>query len=94
MIGTLIPRRRHVLSLTVQADTIDELSKALEQLAFQAIFSGFGSSGASGGVSSGWTHEYSEDPSVTPEVYQARQMHYVELLRAERAAANAGEVQP
>ncbi len=94
MSGTLLPRRRHVLSLKIQADTTGDLIYALEDFARKVCDEGLGLNGACGGVSTGWSYEYSEDPSVTPEVYQARLMHYVELFRAERAAGSVVEVRP
>ncbi|MBI1383017.1 MAG: hypothetical protein GC161_18255 [Planctomycetaceae bacterium] len=79
-----LPRRRHVLSLKIQADSPEELSWALKELAIQALERGFAANGASGGVSSCWSYEYSEDRTVTAESYRSTLISFLERLRAER----------
>lgn len=62
------PRRRHRLTLDLQADNEQEMVRSLEYIAY-LLDTGQLTKGCSGGVHSGWTYEYSVDESVTHESY-------------------------
>lgn len=77
------PVRACRLQLDIQADTRDEMVRALEGIA-TAIDRREMSTGCSGGVHSGWTYEYAENDGPSHEEYQLQLKAYVAATRAEK----------
>lgn len=84
------PQRACRLQLDIQADTRDEMVRALEGIA-TAIDRREMSTGCSGGVHSGWTYEYVEADGPSHEEYQQQLKAYVAATRAEKETSSAGE---
>lgn len=74
------PRRAVTLKLDLQADTRDELTRALEQIVF-LIDRGELTNGCSGGPFSGYSYEYSEAAYPTHEEYHAQLKEWIEAER-------------
>lgn len=73
-----LPKRRHELTLTIGADTFDDLVMALEHVTRE--LDDTGNNSVTGGPSWGgyWTHV------VRPEQTHARYFEQIEALKAER----------
>lgn len=75
------PERACRLQLDIQADTRDEMVRALEGIA-TAIDRGEMTTGCSGGVHSGWTYEYVERARPTHQEYHEQLKVYLAAKRA------------
>lgn len=82
------PERACRLQLDLQADTRDEVVRALEGIA-TSIDRGEISTGCSGGVHSGWTYEYVERAGPTHEEYHEQLKAYLAAKRAEKETVPA-----
>lgn len=83
-----VPERACRLQLDIQADTRDEMVRALEGIA-TAIDRREMSTGCSGGVHSGWTYAYVENDGPSHEEYQQQLKAYVAATRAEKETGTA-----
>lgn len=63
------PRRAHKFTLTIHADTADDLIGCLRHIEFLLSSEQMGTSYVSGGYASGWTAEYDVDESITHDSY-------------------------
>lgn len=81
------PERACRLQLDIQADTRDEMVRALESIA-TAIDRGEMSTGCSGGVHSGWTYAYVESDSPTHAEYLEQLKAYLSATRAEKETSH------
>ena len=80
------PRRRFVLNLKLGADSYEELSSALYNIAREFDRHEIGKDMASGSPSSGFSLEWSEDESVTHDSYMVAIDEYLDAT-----SSNAGE---
>jgi hypothetical protein len=78
------PHRRIQFDLHLEADSWDELERALDQMALDVGIGYMRSSGACGGCGSGYHWNTTEDPDMTDEIYKAKLQEYVAAIRAER----------
>lgn len=63
------PQRRHVLELTIGADTLDDLETALIEFSHKVGTCEMGVDGVSGGYSWGWTYRHIENKNQTHDGY-------------------------
>jgi len=80
-----LPHRAWRMTLTVEADSEDELVRALEQIATEFSLGYMRSSFASGGCASGWNG----DTEHRPEMSNARYFEEVKTYRAAESARRA-----
>lgn len=72
------PVRRHILKITIEADTLDDLRSALESIQFWTASGNLSAHCVSGGYNSGWILEYQENEGVTHDSYVASLNAYLE----------------
>ncbi len=70
------PHRAVRLTLAIEADTLDELAMALENIAAQAERNEL-TTGTSGGCGSGYNYELLQDPEQTHDSYFAQLRAYL-----------------
>lgn len=75
------PKRACRLTLTLEADTRDEMASALENIAMQ-LDRGEMTRGVSGGYSSGYVYEYTEAEHPTHDEYVAALNAYLAEKRS------------
>lgn len=75
-----IPERACRLKLDIQADTREEMVRALEGIA-TSIDRCEMTTGCSGGVHSGWTYEYVQNDGPTHQEYQQQLKAYIASTR-------------
>ena len=78
------PKRRHVLKLELDADSLRELESGVYQFATQIGLGYLSTSGVSGGCSYSWIYSHEETPGQTPEGYRADLERWLDWDRAQR----------
>jgi hypothetical protein len=74
------PRRAHVLTLGIDADTHDDLLAVLRQIQYELATGS--RTVTSGGYTSGWYYEYTTDETMTRERYVEEVKAYLEARDA------------
>jgi len=76
------PQRAVRMTLTIGADTRDDMARALEHLACEISMGRInGPSGCMGGGDSGYSYDFTAGASPTPEEYQAQLRAYLDAKK-------------
>lgn len=83
------PKRAVLFDVSLQADSRDDMVRALDQLAY-LVARGELTRGCSGGVSSGYTYHYEERPGPTAEEYTQQLKAWLEQERSRDISERSG----
>lgn len=79
------PKRRHVLDITVDADSLEDLQHSLEEFARKIAFGEMGPNGVSGGGSYSWMYRHEENANQTPDGYRNDLKAWLDWKHAEES---------
>lgn len=81
MVDQVLPRRRVKLNIDIEADSMQELSQTLDDIARRVLMDDL-TKGFSAGYQSSYSYELSEDDSITHELWEAAVAEFVKRKRA------------